>query len=605
MPGRGAGGVGLRRVDGGDDRLCRGAQAKAGGDDHRVLHGRERQGRRARRRLHRPVQPVPAHEAHHPGEHPRLPARHEVRGDRGARDGRARRPGGAADDRPAAARPPRPSGFAVHLLPRGEKDERSGALGGARRVDAPACANAGARDSALQRASRHAARRQGAAPGLGGGLDPADGGFPVVPDRQLGRGGGGAVRPVRARVRPCAGDEPGRHGPGAHLHHPLPGRTGEGPARAKERVARGVGVAGGAGVRPAGDDPLRGRGSGDEVAGMADGRLLHRHDQPVEPAARPAAGRVQGAGAGADAGASAAGAGRPAGRRRSGRVVGAVDGAADPGRLPGAGGDRPSEARRVAGGLGTAELARGGAKPGAVSADGGGLRGGGDRRPAAPDGRGVRGDGGAWGQPAGVQLPAGGGGLRTARGPGGGGGGPARAAAAGGGAGDDGSAARGSGDLARRHDAPCGRGAGRGGADGAAGPDQRPGEGPPDGGVPDGGAAGGRRRAEPTREPGRSLSPRLPRQPAEGRAHADARGVGARRRGRGGDARRPGRRDLNDEGRFRDSNPAGPADRACGAHGAGRGPGTHGRCDGPGLHPRGCPLQRRLRGAPGRGDGGR
>ena len=69
---------------------------------------------------------------------------------------------------------------------------------------------------------------------------------------------------------------------------------------------------------------------------------------------------------------------------------GAVDGAADPRRLSGSGGVRPSEARRLARGVGAVELARGGTQSGPLSADGRGLRGGGDRRPAAADGRGGR-----------------------------------------------------------------------------------------------------------------------------------------------------------------------------------------------------------------------
>jgi quinolinate synthase len=79
------------------------ASAQTGGADHRMLDGLQHQGRRARGGVRRAVQPVPAHEAHHAGEHPRLPAAHAVRGDGAGRDAGEGAPGGAADDRPAAA----------------------------------------------------------------------------------------------------------------------------------------------------------------------------------------------------------------------------------------------------------------------------------------------------------------------------------------------------------------------------------------------------------------------------------------------------------------------------------------------------------------------
>ena len=65
VPGRGAGGLRLRRLHRGDERLCDAAQAQAGGADHRVLDGRQRRRRRGGHRVRAPLQPLPAHEADH------------------------------------------------------------------------------------------------------------------------------------------------------------------------------------------------------------------------------------------------------------------------------------------------------------------------------------------------------------------------------------------------------------------------------------------------------------------------------------------------------------------------------------------------------------
>ena len=105
MPGRDSGCVRLRRIDGGHDRLCRTAQTQAGGADHRMFDGVQHKRRRAQRGVRRPLQPVPAHEADHAPEHPRLSGEPAVRSDGARGDDRTRASGGAADDRPCR-RPP-------------------------------------------------------------------------------------------------------------------------------------------------------------------------------------------------------------------------------------------------------------------------------------------------------------------------------------------------------------------------------------------------------------------------------------------------------------------------------------------------------------------
>ena len=68
------------------------APPAARGDDHRVLDERQRRGRVPGRRVRPPLQPLPAHEAHHPAQDPALAADHGARG-RGRPDGRRPAPG--------------------------------------------------------------------------------------------------------------------------------------------------------------------------------------------------------------------------------------------------------------------------------------------------------------------------------------------------------------------------------------------------------------------------------------------------------------------------------------------------------------------------------
>ena len=82
----------LHRLDQGHDRLGAQEQAEARRDGHRMLDGRQREGRAARRRVREAVQSLPAHEAHHAAEDPRQPRVHE----RGSRDRSADRRKGAA-----------------------------------------------------------------------------------------------------------------------------------------------------------------------------------------------------------------------------------------------------------------------------------------------------------------------------------------------------------------------------------------------------------------------------------------------------------------------------------------------------------------------------
>jgi hypothetical protein len=97
----------LRRFHHGHDRARGAGPAGRGGDDHGVLDGRQRRRRVPGREVHPALQPVPAHEADHAAEDPRLPAVRRARGDR--RPGR-RHPG-AGGPRPDAGRrsrrPPR------------------------------------------------------------------------------------------------------------------------------------------------------------------------------------------------------------------------------------------------------------------------------------------------------------------------------------------------------------------------------------------------------------------------------------------------------------------------------------------------------------------
>ena len=82
----------LHRLDQGHDRLGAQEQAEARRDGHRMLDGRQREGRTARRRVRQAVQSLPAHEAHHAAEDPRQPRLHE-RGGRDRSDDRRRRRG--------------------------------------------------------------------------------------------------------------------------------------------------------------------------------------------------------------------------------------------------------------------------------------------------------------------------------------------------------------------------------------------------------------------------------------------------------------------------------------------------------------------------------
>ncbi len=88
------------------ERLCDEEPPRPGGADHRMLHGLQHRRRGPGGEVHRPVQHVPVHEAHHPGEDPRLPARHDLRGHRARGHGRARPPRGPAHGRPAPPESP-------------------------------------------------------------------------------------------------------------------------------------------------------------------------------------------------------------------------------------------------------------------------------------------------------------------------------------------------------------------------------------------------------------------------------------------------------------------------------------------------------------------
>src|SRR3954470_14347983 len=92
MPTRRAGGRRLHRLDQRHDRLGAQEQAEARRDGHRMLDGRQREGRIARRRFRQAVQSLPAHEAHHAAEDSRQPRLHE----RGSRDRYPDRRKGAA-----------------------------------------------------------------------------------------------------------------------------------------------------------------------------------------------------------------------------------------------------------------------------------------------------------------------------------------------------------------------------------------------------------------------------------------------------------------------------------------------------------------------------
>jgi quinolinate synthase len=64
----------LRGLHGGHGPPRGRGAAEAGGDDHRVLHERQRRRRVPGRRVHPPLQPLPAHEADHAAEDPALAA---------------------------------------------------------------------------------------------------------------------------------------------------------------------------------------------------------------------------------------------------------------------------------------------------------------------------------------------------------------------------------------------------------------------------------------------------------------------------------------------------------------------------------------------------
>ena len=82
-------------------------QPEAGGADHRVLDGRQRRRRRAGHRVRAPLQPVPAHEADHAGEHLRGRCCTTATRSRSIRPiADARAAGRPAHDRPAAAATP-------------------------------------------------------------------------------------------------------------------------------------------------------------------------------------------------------------------------------------------------------------------------------------------------------------------------------------------------------------------------------------------------------------------------------------------------------------------------------------------------------------------
>ena len=81
----------LHRLDRRHDRLGAQAQARARGDGHRMLDGRQREGGAAGRRIRAAVQLLPAHEAHHAAQHPRQPRLSEGGGrDRSRRSPRRR-----------------------------------------------------------------------------------------------------------------------------------------------------------------------------------------------------------------------------------------------------------------------------------------------------------------------------------------------------------------------------------------------------------------------------------------------------------------------------------------------------------------------------------
>ena len=76
MPARRARRGRLHRLDQGHDRLGAQEPAEARRDGHRMLDGRQREGRAARRRVRQAVQSLPAHEAHHAAEDSRQPGAH-------------------------------------------------------------------------------------------------------------------------------------------------------------------------------------------------------------------------------------------------------------------------------------------------------------------------------------------------------------------------------------------------------------------------------------------------------------------------------------------------------------------------------------------------
>ena len=96
MPAGGGGRGRLHRLDRRHVGLCRQAEAGAGGADHRVLDGRQRVGASSGRGVRPPVQSLPAHEAHHAGEHPHGAGGDALRGDDRPGGGGARPPGGRA-----------------------------------------------------------------------------------------------------------------------------------------------------------------------------------------------------------------------------------------------------------------------------------------------------------------------------------------------------------------------------------------------------------------------------------------------------------------------------------------------------------------------------